>query len=259
MKFDKPIFYNTENDEVVEFKNKPIRIDENYPYINNSLAYKFWSWLIYKFLAAPYAYIWFKIFKNVKFHNSKILKKHKKGGYFIYGNHTNQFCDGICPALICFPKKPGIIVNSANVSMKFFGKFAKMCGALPIPNSINATKNFNKAIELSLEKNNPIVIYPEAHLWPYYTKIRNFSNVSFRYPVKYNKPVFTFTTVYKKKKHSKKPKVEIYVDGPFYHNKNLPEKIAQAELRNDVYTKLNERANLSNYEYVKYIKRSEND
>ena len=108
-------------------------------------------------------------------------------------------------------------------------------------------------------KNNPIVIYPEAHLWPYYTKIRNFSSVSFRYPIKYDKPVFTFTTVYKKKKLSKKPKIEIFVDGPFYPNKSLPDKLAQTEMRNIVFNKLNERACLSDYEFVKYIKRSEHD
>ena len=183
------------------------------------------------------------------------MKRFKKGGYFIYANHTNQFCDGFCPALICYPKKPSFIVNSANISMNFWGKFIKMWGATPIPNTINATKNFNNAINETLKNNNPIVIYPEAHLWPYYTKIRNFSNVSFRYPIKYNKPVFSFTTVYKKKRHSKKPKIEIYIDGPFYHNSNLPEKIAQKELRDVIFNKLNERASLSNYDCVKYIKK----
>lgn len=259
MIFGETIYYDSENDEVVEFKNKPIKIDESYNYINKTPIHKFLSWFSFKFLAIPYAFIVFKIFKNIKFHNTKILKKHKKGGYFIYANHSNQFCDGICPALICFPKKPSIIVNSANVSMKYVGKFMKMWGAIPIPNTINATKNFNKAIEETLKNNNPILIYPEAHLWPYYTKIRNFPSVSFRYPIKYNKPVYTFTTVYKKRKNSKKPKIEIYIDGPFYPNKNLPEKIAQTELRNSIYNKLNDRASLSNCEFVKYIKRSEHD
>ena len=83
--------------------------------------------------------------------------------------------------------------------------------------------------------------------------------MSFRYPIKYNKPVFTFTTIYKKKKHGKKPKVEIFVDGPFYTNRNLPAKDAQIALRDVVYNKLKERAELSNCEFVKYVKRSEND
>ena len=114
-------------------------------------------------------------------------------------------------------------------------------------------------METTLKKNNPIVVYPEAHLWPYYTQIRNFPATSFRFPVKYNKPVFTFTTVYLKHKKQTKPKIEIYVDGPFYPNQNLSDKDAQKELRNKVFDALNKRAQLSNYEHVKYVKRSKND
>lgn len=259
MKLGNEIYYQTESEDVTSFKNKQILINEDYNYLPSNPIYKFLSWITYRLIATPYAFIFFKLIKKVKFHNKEILSQHKKSGYFIYANHTNHLCDGFCPALICFPKKPNIIVNSSNISMPFWGKFTKMWGALPTPNSIGAMKNFNKAIEHILKQNNPIVIYPEAHLWPYYTKIRNFPTTSFRFPIKYNKPVFTFTTVYKKQKHKKKPKIEIYVDGPFYVNTNLPEKNAQSALHDVVYNKLKERASLSDYEFIKYIKRSEND
>lgn len=251
----KKIYYSSETDEVVDYKTKPIKIDKSYKYINKNIFNKFFSWFTYRFFATPYAFIIFKLIKKIKFHNTKILKKHKKGGYFIYANHTNQFADGFCPGLICFPKKPHLIVHPNNVSMPFVGKLTKMWGAIPIPDDICATKNFYSAIEYVLNRNNPIIIYPEAHIWPYYTKIRNFSATSFRYPVKYNKPVFTFTTVYKQKKHGKKPKIEIYVDGPYYTNSNLPDKVAQQELRNVVFNTLKNRSNLSNCEYIKYIKK----
>ncbi len=259
MKKNLKIYYSSEDDEVVNFKNKSIKIDENYKYIHTNIFYRLWSWISYRLFATTYAFIKFKCIDRVKFHNTKILKQHKKGGCFIYSNHTNQFCDGFCPAIICFPKKPHIIVDSSNVSIPFWGKFTCRWGALPIPNTLAATKNFNKAIEHVLNQNNPIVIYPEAHLWPYYTKIRDFPAVSFRYPIKFNKPVFTFTTVYTKQKNKTKPKIEIFIDGPFYANPNLPEKLAQTALRNVVYEKLKERASLSNYEYVQYIKRSKHD
>lgn len=252
MKHGEKIFYSSENDEVVSFKNKSLQIDENYKYISKNPLYRFFSWFTYRFIATPYAFIVFKLIKKVKFHNSKILKEFKHKGYFIYANHTNQFSDGFCPGLICFPQKPHLIVNSANLSIPIVGKFTKMWGAIPLPNTFEAIKNFHYAMEKIIEKN-PIVIYPEAHLWPYYTKIRDFPTTSFRYPVKYNKPVFTFTTIYKKKKLGKKPKIEIYVDGPFYSNDKLPEKEQQKELKNIVFNQLKERANLNNYEYIKYI------
>ena len=251
----KQIYYSSENEEVVNFNTKKLSIDESYKYKSNNPFYKFFSWFSYHFLATPFAFITFKLFKPIKFHNRKLLKPYKKSGYFIYANHTNQFADGFCPGLICFPQKPHILVHPDNISIPFLGKFLKMWGAIPIPNNIKATKNFYSAIENVLNSNNPIIIYPEAHLWPYYTKIRNFPATSFRYPIKYNKPVFTFTTVYKKKKFKNKPKIEIYVDGPFFINKNIPEKIAQLELRNVVFNTLTNRSTLSNYEYIKYIKK----
>ena len=256
MKLDRTIYYSNENEEVIKFKEKNITINKDYTYIHKNFFYKLWSWLTYKVFATPIAFIVFKIFKRVKFHNKKILKKWNSGGYFIYANHTNHLCDGFCPALICFPKKPHIIVNPVNVSMPFIGKLTKMWGALPIPNSIEASKNFFSAIDATLKNNNPVLIYPEAHLWPYHTKIRNFDSTSFRFPVKFNKPVFTFTTVYRKRKHKKHPRVEIYVDGPFFVNTHLPVKTSQEALRDVVFNKMQERAKLNNCEFIQYKKRS---
>lgn len=255
MKSQKVIYYETEQDEIVPFNHKRKKIDENYKYIHKNPFYKIFSFITYRILATPFAFISFKLFKKIKFHNVNLLKKHKKDGYFVYANHSNQYCDGFCPALICFPKKPHIIVNPANVSIPFLGKFTQMWGALPLPENIEATKNFYRAIDLTLKNNNPIVIYPEKQLWPYHTKIRDFSISSFRYPVKFNKPVFTFTTTYKKFKNTRKPKIEIYVDGPFYPNQSVNPKEAQAQLKEKVFNQLCARASLSDYEFVKYIKK----
>lgn len=253
MKYGDNIYFKTDKDEVTSFHEKEIKIDENYKYIHKNPFYKLASFLTYRFIATPYAFITFKLLKRVRFHNTKVLKQHRKGGYFIYANHTNQYCDGFCPALICFPKKPHFLVHSANVAMPVWGKFTRMWGAIPLPDNIKSTKNFYNAIENTLNQNNPVVIYPEAHLWPYYTKIRNFQSTSFRYPIKFNKPVYTFTTVYKLKKKGKKPKIEIYVDGPFYANTALNDKQAQEELREKVFSSLCKHASLSNYEYVNYV------
>lgn len=250
----KRIFYYTNNTkEVINFNVKKIKIDEHYKYKNKNVFYNIFSFVTYYLLAKPIAWFYFKLIKRVKFKNKKVLNPYMESGFFVYANHTHQFCDCFCPALICFTKKPHIIVNADNVSIPFWGKLFKMWGALPLPENILATKNFYKAIETTVNKN-PIIIYPEEHLWPYYTKIREFSNTSFRYPVKFNKPTFTFTTVYKKHK-LKKPKIEIYIDGPFFIDTNLTEKENQQTLKDKVFAQLNNRASLSNIEYVKYIKK----
>lgn len=260
MKYGTKFFYqNEQNDEVVHFKLKKTKINDKYKYFNNNILYRISAWLSYNFIALPITFLKYKVINHVKVHNKKTLLSCQKEGCFIYSNHTNQYLDAIFPAIICYPKKPHIICSSDNVSIPIIGKLNKMWGAIPVPDTIIASKNFNKKIELEVNKHNPIVIYPEAHLWPYYTKIRNFSAVSFRFPIKFNKPIFVFTTIYKKKKVGKKPKIEIFIDGPLYFNDKIEPKIAQKELRDAVFNKMKERAKNSNYNFCIYEKGDKND
>ena len=67
-------------------------------------------------------------------------------------------------------------------------------------------------------------------------------------------PTFCFTTVFKKRKCFKTPRVEIYVDGPFFAPDNLNLKDKEKFLRDAVYEKMVERSNLSNFSYIGYVK-----
>ena len=260
MKYGETIYYSDElNDEVISTKLKKKKIDKNYKYISKNFFYNIFGNFAYYCLAKPITWFIFKFVRHISYKNKKVLKQHKKGGYFVYSNHTDSWSDGLSHALICNPKKPSLICDSVNLSIPVIGFLTKQWGALPLPDDLQATKNFYSAIESTLNKNAPILIYPEAHLWPYYTKIRPFTSLSFRYPVKYNKPVYTFTTTFHKRKFSKKPRLEIYVDGPFYPDTYLPTKEAQQKLRDLCYNKMCERAKLNTYEFVKYEKRSKND
>ena len=158
-----------------------------------------------------------------------------------------------------FPYKSFIVVNPDAVSFKGFEWFVKMSGSLPVPSKITGLKNFMNAIERRVNHHHPIVIFPEAHIWPYYTKIRPYKSTSFRYPIKFDKPTYCFTTTYKKRKFSNKPNITVYVDGPFYYNKDLSIKEAEKDLRDRVYNCMLKRSELSNYEYYKYYKRIDND
>lgn len=257
MKPKKEIFYTSTSQEVVNFKVKTKNIDGKYKYLPSNFLYKIFSFISYIFVALPIAWIYLKLFKQISFKNKKTLKG-VKGGYFIYANHTHQFSDAFSPLLMCFPLRPYFIVNPDNISKPFIGSLVKMWGAIPTPNTIGAYKNFLAAINILAPKK-PIIIYPEAHLWPYYTKIREFSSTSFRFPAELNLPIFTATTTYTKRKFFKSPKITIFIDGPFYANKNEEISVKRNELKNYAQTKMQERAAQSNYEYVKYIKRSKND
>ena len=55
----------------------------------------------------------------------------------------------------------------------------------------------------------------------------------------------------------KKPKITVYVDGPFYPKPELHGKEQEIELRNQIYNCMVERSKNSTYEYYKYYKRVE--
>ncbi len=47
-----------------------------------------------------------------------------------------------------------------------------------------------------------MTIFPEAHVWPYYTGIRPFGEAAFHYPVATGKPVYTMTVTYQRRRWS---------------------------------------------------------
>lgn len=252
------IYYNDElNDEFSGVKRNPIKIDKNFKYINKNIFYRFFRFIVYRLIMTPVAYLYPKFKFDIKYKNKKILKPFKKCGYFLYGNHTQIPSDAYIPNMISFPKDSYVVVASENVALKGTKTFMMMNGALPIPSDLGAMKHFYNALETYLKKNKAIVIYPEAHIWPFYTGIRPFKSVSFTYPIKYNDPSFAFTVTYQKRKFRKLPRITVYLDGPFYPNKELMLNEQKQDLRDQIYNKMVERSKLSTYEYIQYIKRGE--
>jgi hypothetical protein len=143
--------------------------------------------------------------------------------------------------------------------MPYLGRVTPYMGGLPLPDDMAATRNFTAAIEKRIDEGAAVFIYPEAHIWPYYTKIRPFGDASFSYPIKQNTPVFCFTNTYQKKGKSEHPQIVTYIDGPFYPDKSLPLRKQRRVLRTEVYMAMCERAKKSNVEWIKYIPAQEKE
>lgn len=101
------------------------------------------------------------------------------------------------------------------------------------------------------------MIYPEAHIWPYYTGIRNFKDSSFRYPAQLEVPVFCFTNTYQKRKWRATPRIVTYVDGPFYPDKGLSLREQKQQLHEKVIATMKERCKNSNVELIQYVRKEE--
>ena len=256
-KLPKTIYYeDLLNDEFSTMKIETPYIGEKYKYLRNDCFGKIIQFLSLNIIAKPIAFFYLKFKFKHKIIGKDKLKEYKKKAYFIYGNHTQIVADALIPAFIVRPRYFKVIVHPNNTKIPFIGKFVPYLGGLPLPSDFKATRNFLKAINVSVEeKHQPIFIYPEAHLWPYYTKIRPFVDTSFRYPYKYNTPVFCFTNTYHKCKNKNKVQIITYIDGPFFPNLNLSEKENKEKLRNEVYDAMVKRSSCSDKEVIKYIKK----
>lgn len=255
----KEVFYKDElNDEFSEAVIEPRKIDGSYSYYKNTLWYKIRTFFWYRIIALPIVAFYMKFSFKHKVIGKKKLKQCKDGG-FLFGNHTHNLCDVSIPTLISFSKRAYIIAHANNVSIPYLRRVTDSLGAIPLPDDKEATRNFNKCIEKRIQEKSFVTIYPEAHIWPYCTFIRNFTAKSFRYPVNMDKASFCFTNTYQKRRFSKKPKMVTYIDGPFYHDKTLTNKESQQKLRDEIYETMNERSKLNTVCLVKYTKENNND
>lgn len=252
------IYYTDElNEEFSVAQITPRRIDGSYRYDHsspwNAVTHFFW----YRLVATPLAWGYTRLAFRHKVVGGERLRKFGKQAYFLYGNHTQDIADAFIPNLLYVPQETCVIVHPNNVSMPILGKVTPSMGALPLPDDREAYRNFLAAIEKRVAEGKKIVIYPEAHIWPYYTKIRPFPDTSFHYPIKYKTPVFCFTNTYQKRRWSKKPRIVTYIDGPFYADESIPERKRKTDLRDRVYTCMCERSRLSTVEMIQYIKKDE--
>lgn len=258
---EKVIYYQDEqNDEFSTAEITPKRIDGSYDYLRDSFWGKCAHIVCYRLVAEPLAWLYLKIKFHHRIRNRSLLKEAKKTGYYLYGNHTNAGADALIPSMLTFPKAATVIVHPNNVSMPVLGRITPYLGALPLPDDKAAMKNFSGALQRLMDRHAPVIIYPEAHIWPYYTDIRNFSDASFRYPVSADVPVYCFTNTYQKKKLGRGPKLVTYVDGPFYPADNTAGQGQTARekrksLRDQVYARMKQRAENNSVRMIQYIKK----
>ena len=248
-------FYFTDpvNDDFAgtNVKRKPLKDD--FVYLSKNLFFKVFSFVTYRLIATPIVFLINKLFYHETIIGRKKLKKYRKNGYFLYANHVHVPADAYTPSLVTFPKKAYILVNPDATSIPVVSTFVKAFGGLPVPDSPKLYRAFKKSIDELAERKKVVTIYPEAHVWPYYTGIRPFKDASFKYPAEHDKPIFVFTRTIKKKKFSSRPKFVVYVDGPFFPEKENTVKQNQRLLRDAAYRAMLERSANSTYQVNEYV------
>lgn len=226
-------------------------------YISKNPFWNFLAFVFYYFIAFPLVFLFQKVVYAERYVNIGVLRKYRKQGFFVYGNHTSGAGDAFTPSQLAFPKKAYLIVSPDAVSIPVVSAIVKMLGGMPLPTEIRKLKNLHDAVVERANKRNCIVIYPEAHIWPYYTKIRPFRDASFKYPAQTGKPVFCFTKTYQPPRLGTLPRCTVYIDGPFFPDPELSVKENQKMLRNKVYDKMCQRSKNNTYKYAAYVNLNE--
>lgn len=194
---------------------------------------------------------YWRLFLHAKVIGREKLTPYRHQAYFLYGNHTQPFGDPFMPMLLAGPQRVSTLASAANLGVPVFGPLLQLGGGVILPETTAQTRRFLSYLRSLVTAGRPVAVYPEAHVWPYYTGIRPFVAGAFHYPVAFQVPVFAFTTTYQK--HG----VTVYLDGPFTTDRTQPAQAQRAQLAQAVHDAMTARAKASTYQHVIYRRRAE--
>ncbi len=267
--FQKPIpekervfYYESETDDPIQTKeqerHEEFRLPEDYVYVPKNPLKKFWAFLVYRVFKL-FGY-WYEYgYWGVKVHGREKLREAGKSGYVLYCNHTHPFHDVLGPG-IAANRRIYTVISGVQLKLPGIGPLLPSLGGLPLGTSPGTKQKFHEAVDYRLQQGNAVIIYPEAHLWPYATKVRKFpqGDRAFVYPVRNGVPCFTMTTTYRRsgKAGDERPRMDVYLDGPFWPDAKKTEDENRAELARKVHGSMVKWSKKNSYEYFQYRPRS---
>ena len=161
--------------------------DENYPYIDNSKAFKRKQFFT-RFLLNTIVFPLTRFKMGLKIIGKKNLTKDVfNDGLITISNHIHMW-DYIAIMKALKPHKPYVLVWDKNINNKS-GNLVRLVGGIPIPHSLPATKAYFKAINQLLENKGILHIYAEGSMWEYYPYIRPFKSGCATIAMKSNKKI----------------------------------------------------------------------
>ena len=255
----KVIYYTDEqNDDFAGTNINTKPVDDSFIFLHTSIPWKICSTLLYYGVAVPAVWLFMRVILGVQFVNRSAVKA-CKGPCFLFGNHTD-FIDAFIPNLLSLPHRNHILVGADTVSIPGLRTIVQMFGALPIPTGTRGWRKFLAALDVYCKKAN-ITVYPEAHIWRFFTGVRDFPDTSFAYPIRYGMPSVVFFTAYSKPKPSlafwRKATITVYVSDPMYPLGGVSEPEARRDLRDRAYAFMKEKSALSDYELIRYVKKED--
>lgn len=246
-------YFKSYTDDFVESKNQAYRLPEDYAWVHGNLFYRVISWCLY-LLVALFSFLHCRLVLRARIENRSVLRHSRKTGCFLYGNHTQPVGDAFLPVWMLVPKRIYAVTSPANLGIPVLGPLLPLIGALPLPDSVSGLKRLREAICLRVAEGSCVVLYPEAHVWPWYTGIRPFLAASFGFPAECGAPSFCMTTTYQKRRFGKRPGITVFLDGPFYPDRSLSKAGQKEKLHKEIFSCMEQRSRNSTDSYIRYEK-----
>lgn len=184
--------------------DRNVVVDANYPYLNNSLKYRFFNWSMWDLLLKFGLGLRLRIQMGLRFKGRENLKKYKdvlSGGAITIANHMYRLD---CPCVLLAVKAKHttrIPMFAPNFSTKD-NFFLNVVGGVPIPPreaGITAIKKFNEAFDEFHRRGYWFHIFPEAARWDFYKPLRPFQKGAFSMSYKYNMPLLPCVITYRER------------------------------------------------------------
>jgi 1-acyl-sn-glycerol-3-phosphate acyltransferase len=244
--------YTSPTQDFVASPHQHFQLPDNYVwYHGNSLLHRCAFYSVY-FIFFIIGWVYLAVVLHVRIVGKSRLKACRGRSYFVYANHTQPFGDIALTVVLNWPHRISAVVATANIGIPVIGSILHHFDFLAVPHTNPQRAAYKKAMTHLVHDGVAFQIYPEAHVWPYDTTIRPYTNTSMRYPVRFHAPSFCATLTYQHRKHGKKPKATLYVDGPFYPRVTGSEETEKQDLYEQIRSTMVSESKKSTYAYYHY-------
>lgn len=255
---DRVVYYRDEKNDDFSPTHQRIAtraVPADYPYRRGPL-FRLASAALYRLVAVPLVWVYCKLAFGLRVKNKKALRR-LGGACYLYANHTSMTLDAFLPALLSFPRRGEVLVGPDAVSLPVVRTLVALLGGLPLPGCAHGMAALWERLAFAAQKGRNVLIFPEAHIWPFYNGVRPFADTAFAYPVRLGLPVVAAAVVWKQRRFFKKlpPRAEVHLSDPFYADAALSPRAARRALRDDVHDFLCRTvAKEKSFAYIQYIK-----
>lgn len=218
-------------------KSNDIHFDSTYEYLDKSLKFIIWHFLVYIgtwLLAFPIN----RILYGLKIEGRKKIRKNRKlfaNGLITVCNHVHRW-DMICVLQAMRYRRAWIPMYAEAFNGKD-GFLMKHIGGIAIPANHGGLRKFNDAIDELHHNKQWIHIFPESCSWYNYAPLRPFKTGVFNMASRYSLPVIPMVITFRPRTGWRKifsnggPLLTIHIGEPILPDPKAPRKEAASEMR----------------------------